>query len=135
MDYPAQIISIDGAPVRQITLKVPVDYTFEAGQYLLVTGDHDVQIPLSIASAPDALPLLHLHYRSTPGSADAAAMDAALDGAQLRISPAQGDVHSGDPAVEQLMVVGGSGAAQAFSCALHRAHTRRQRHHHGAVVR
>ena len=112
-----------GDPATQIvTLEVTTGYKFSAGQYLTVVHKDDTHIPLSIASAPSQLPILELHYRSTPGLAEARAMDAALTTAQLDITAAAGDVNSGDPDRALVVIAGGSGAAQGFSCLRHRAH-------------
>ncbi len=108
--------------MQRITLQVPHDYTFQAGQYLTVEAPNRVFIPLSIASAPARLPQLELHYRSTPGLTEAYAMDQLLQGKELAISAASGDVIIAQQPVPLLIVAGGSGAAQAFSCAEHRQH-------------
>ena len=101
-------------------LDVPGDYTFQAGQYLTVEAPDNIFIPLSIASAPARLPQLELHYRSTPGLTEAHAMDQLLQGDALTISAASGDVTIAQESVPLFIVAGGSGAAQAFSCAEHR---------------
>lgn len=76
---------------------------------------------MSIASAPERLPELELHYRPVSGASEADALDILLQGKQLNITPAQGDVGSGEPFEDLFIIAGGSGAAQAFSCAEHRA--------------
>lgn len=106
--------------MQRITLQVHGEYSFSAGQYLTVHSD-DIDIPMSIASAPHRLPELELHYRSTPGAPEAQAMDALLSGSQLQLSAAQGQVNCAPPDQPLLLIAGGSGAAQAFSCAEHRA--------------
>jgi NAD(P)H-flavin reductase len=120
MSVCADIVGRSGHPVQRITLNLNDAYPFEAGQYLSVLGE-DIEIPLSIASAPHRLPELEIHYRSTPGVPEAAAMDALLLGSHLRLSAAQGEVRCGPAQRPLLLVAGGSGAAQAFSCAEHRA--------------
>ncbi len=75
---------------------------------------------MSIASPPEVLPTLDLHYRSTPGLDTAAAMDAAIRGQSLSLSQAEGMVNVEDLNHPLLIVAAGSGAAQAFSCALSR---------------
>lgn len=114
----AKIVSVIGTPVQRITLEIPPanNYTFLAGQYLeILTPDH--VIPMSIASAPWRLPLLELHFRANPGAPEALALTQLLEGKQsLSITPAKGDVGCGKPDQPLLIVAGGSGAAQAFSC-------------------
>ncbi len=117
----ADILHRSGHPVQRITLRIQGDYHFSAGQYLSVVGG-DIDVPMSIASAPHRLPELELHYRSTPDAPEAAAMDALLQGNQLQLSAAQGTVDAGPTEQPLLIVAGGSGAAQAFSCAEHRSH-------------
>jgi len=107
--------------VQRIRLTVDRNYRFLAGQYLVVHGPGGVDIPLSIASAPEQLPQLQLHYRSTPGLAEAQAMDEALTEPALQVSGAAGDVICPPQDVPLLLIAGGNGAAQAFSCARHRA--------------
>ncbi len=111
--------------MQRISLSVPDDYAFIAGQYLNVKAPGNIDIPMSIASAPGRLPELELHYRSIPGLPEAAAMDQLLAGRELLITDAAGDVTVSVTETPVLMVVGGSGAAQAFSyaedCRLRRA--------------
>ena len=119
----ARILRIEAAATtgtQRILLEIAGGYHFHAGQYLTVLHPDGTAIPLSIASAPDRLPQLVLHYRSTPGVAEAAAMDSLLPTGMLRVSDAAGDVICPDPAVSLLIVAGGSGVAQAFSCVEHR---------------
>lgn len=120
MSVCADIVGRNGHPVQRITLNITDVYPFEAGQYLSVQGD-GIEIPLSIASAPHRLPELELHYRSIPGAPEAIAMDALLRGSCLNVSAAQGDVRCRSAKEPLLLIAGGSGAAQAFSCAAHRA--------------
>lgn len=111
----ARIVSRTGHPVQRLVLEMPASFRFRAGQYLTVAHP-DGGIPLSIASAPRRLPLLHLHYRSTPGNPEAARMDALLDGGStLEISGPAGSVGLEPPgAGPTLIVAGGTGIAQAF---------------------
>lgn len=74
-------------------------------------------IPMSIASAPRRLPELELHYRSTPAAPEAEIMDALLTGDHLMITPAAGEATAGPDSEPLFLIVGGSAAAQAFSCA------------------
>ncbi len=118
--FDARITSLTEGATRIITLAVDPGYDFRAGQYLSVVTPEGYDVPLSIASSPTRLPALELHYRSTPDLPEAAALDKALEGEQLRISQAQGDVRAGAPHQRVLIVAGGTGAAQAFSCAEYR---------------
>lgn len=122
-EFDARIVAAPTGATRIITLEVDPAYHFRAGQYLNVVAADGTFIPLSIASSPTRLPELELHYRSTPGLPEAAAMDALLDGSVLKVTAAQGDVRAGAPHQPALMVTGGTGAAQAFSCAQYRAAT------------
>jgi CDP-4-dehydro-6-deoxyglucose reductase, E3 len=111
----ARIVSRTGTPVQRIVLEMPEWFRFRAGQYLTVEHPGG-GIPLSIASAPRRLPILHLHYRSTPGNADAAGLDGLLErGDPLKISGPAGSV-SIDAASRSpiLLAAGGTGMAQVF---------------------
>ena len=109
--------------LTEIELAVPADYTFAAGQYLSVLHPSGVEVPMSIASAPQRLPVLELHYRATPGDALSQAMDECLELPELTISQAQGNVRC--PASDQslLLIVGGSGASLAFAMSQDRANS------------
>ncbi len=122
--YDARITSLTGDGTQIVTLDVEPGYQFRAGQYLNVITPEGFDVPLSIASSPTRLPVLELHYRSTPDLSEAAALDNALAGTSLRISAAEGDVRAGAPHQRVLIVAGGTGAAQAFSCAEYRHATR-----------
>ncbi len=106
--------------MQRIVLRMPTAFAFRAGQYLEVLHP-DGPIPLSIASAPARLPELHLHYRSTPGVAEATRMDellaaAARPGATLDLRGPGGDVSLPEPlTAPALIVAGGTGIAQAMS--------------------
>ena len=117
----ADILGISGTPVRRIRLHINQPYEFKAGQHLNIVAPDGSLIPMSIASAPERLPELELHYRPVAGAAEADILNNLLEGKQLNITPAQGDVGSGEPFEDLFIVAGGSGAAQAFSCAEHRA--------------
>jgi len=113
----ANIVSRIGTPIQRITLRLVDDYSFIAGQYLQVLGPDSSLIPMSIASAPQRLPELELHYRSTPGVAEAVIMDTLLEGETLEITAPAGNATAGPLDKPLFIVAGGSGAAQAFSCA------------------
>lgn len=95
-------------------------YTFRAGQYLQIQAPDGTLIPLSIASSPTRLPELELHYRSTPDLHEAQVMDDLLTGSTLTFTRAMGDVRTGAPQQRLFVIAGGSGVAQAFSCAEYR---------------
>lgn len=95
---------------------MPAGFAFQAGQYIEIVHPEG-NIPLSVASAPWRLPALHLHYRSTPGLAEAERMDALLAGADhLTVAGPGGDVSLSPPLTHPaLIVAGGTGIAQAES--------------------
>lgn len=68
-----------GAGVREIRLHAAEAPAFLPGQYLQIVHGTDSLIPFSIASAPDELPHITLHYLAQPGADDAARMDAILE--------------------------------------------------------
>ena len=76
-------------------------------------------IPLSIASPPELLPKLHLHYRSTPGLLEATRMDELLRRGRLELEGGAGDVRlERSDARPLLLVAGGTGISQALCLAL-----------------
>lgn len=95
---------------------MPVGFDFHCGQYLEIQHP-DGAVPLSIASAPWRLPELHLHYRSTPGLAEAMRMDELLGRrTALPVHGPLGDVRIDVPPRQPLLLVaGGTGIAQAMS--------------------
>lgn len=105
-------------PVQILTLEALSDFQFEAGQYLEVVHPDGTRIPLSIASPPEQLPQLTLHYRSTPGNPEAARMDELLLGTRLHIEGGAGDIRL-DPEDDGnlLLIAGGTGISQALSLA------------------
>ncbi len=117
----ASIVGISGSPVRRIRLHTKDAYTFESGQYLNIVCSDGSLIPMSIASAPERLPELELHYRPISGAPEADILNKLLDGDHLVVTPAEGEVRSGKADQPLFVIAGGSGAAQAFSCAEHRA--------------
>lgn len=107
-------------PVQRLLLNVEGAFDFVAGQYLLVqdpSNPNSSGIPLSIASAPDRLPQLELHYRSTPGLPDAITMDALIESGGFEISGPHGAVTAGPDDHALLLIAAGTGIAQAFACA------------------
>jgi CDP-4-dehydro-6-deoxyglucose reductase len=108
-----------GPPVQILTLELAGAFAFDAGQYLTVLHPDGTAIPLSIASPPELLPKLNLHYRSTPGLAEALQMDELLKGDRLQLEGGAGDVRlSRDDDRPLLLVAGGTGVSQALCLAL-----------------
>lgn len=91
-------------------------FSFSAGQYLQVVHP-DGTIPMSVASGPHRLPEFTLHYRSTPGVAEAALMDELLaSGEALKFQGPDGDVYLGnESSTDMLLVAAGTGVSQAIS--------------------
>jgi CDP-4-dehydro-6-deoxyglucose reductase len=112
----ARIASIahHGSGVRLITLTLPAPFPFHAGQYLNVVHPSGVRIPMSIASAPERVPDLELHYRPLSGVAEAVLMDQLLEeGDAISIEGPFGDVRVNGPLDDDLLLIaGGSGISQ-----------------------
>ncbi|MEM8766230.1 MAG: hypothetical protein AAGE43_02205 [Pseudomonadota bacterium] len=106
-------------PVQIITLEIQAPFSFEAGQYLEVLHPDGTAIPLSIASPPEQLPRLTLHYRSTAGVDAAARMDELLKQSELTLVGGAGDVVL-EPSDRSslLLVAGGTGISQALCLAI-----------------
>jgi CDP-4-dehydro-6-deoxyglucose reductase, E3 len=100
--------------VRLISLALPAPFPFHAGQYVNVVHPSGARIPMSIASAPERMPELELHYRPLPGVAEAALMNELLDaGNGISIEGPFGDVRVTGPLDDSLLLIaGGSGIAQ-----------------------
>jgi CDP-4-dehydro-6-deoxyglucose reductase len=107
--------------VRLISLALPAPFEFHAGQYLNVVHPNGVRIPMSIASAPERLPELELHYRPLPGVAEAVLMNELLEaGIEITIEGPLGDVHVAGPLNENLLLIaGGSGISQCRAIVEH----------------
>jgi CDP-4-dehydro-6-deoxyglucose reductase, E3 len=89
---------------------------FTAGQYLQVLTTEGAGIPFSMASSPVRLPAIELHFRPMPGSPEAASMLRLLGGTHLQIEGPFGEVAIAGPTARPLvLIVAGTGAAQAFS--------------------
>ena len=124
---PARIASIarHDSGVRLISLVLPAPFAFDAGQYLYVVHPSGARIPMSIASAPQRLPELDLHFRPLPGLADAALMLDIVDretaiGSNLVVDGPFGDVRVNGPLDDDLwLFAGGSGISQSLSIAEH----------------
>ena len=102
-----------GAGVREIRLYASTAPRFLPGQYLQIVHAADSVIPFSIASAPDELPHLTLHYLAQAGADDAARMDAILESqSSVEILMPCGDCGFASPLSRPLlMLAGGSGIA------------------------
>jgi CDP-4-dehydro-6-deoxyglucose reductase len=106
-------------PIQILALELEDPFSFEAGQYLTVLHPDGTAIPLSIASPPELLPMLFLHYRSTPGLPEAARMDELLLDGRLTLDGGAGDVTlSPEDDRPLLLVAGGTGISQALCLAL-----------------
>jgi CDP-4-dehydro-6-deoxyglucose reductase len=134
-DYRARIASIahHDSGVRLITLDVDSEFHFNAGQYLNVVHPRGVRIPMSIASAPERLPHLELHFRALPGVPDAALMielldTAANDSREITIDGPMGAVFVNGPTdADLLLIAGGSGIAQCRAIVEHLCFVRQRR--------
>ena len=128
-DASARIISVahHDSGVRLITLTLGSPFPFFAGQYLNVVHPGGARIPMSIASAPDRLPQLELHYRPLPGVPEAALMNELLDGSpELSIEGPYGDVWFDGPHDDGLLLIaGGSGISQCRAI-IHHLRERKQ---------
>lgn len=113
---PATVLHCEGHPVRRITLAVAPGYHFVPGQYLCVHHPDGTVIPFSIASTPAVLPSLHLHFKPTPGQHDSACFEALLNAGEMQVSEAMGDVRCPLTPLPLLVIAGGTGSSQAFSC-------------------
>jgi CDP-4-dehydro-6-deoxyglucose reductase len=102
--------------VQEIVLHVEPTFDFAAGQYLEILLPQGARIPLSIASGPHRLPEVHLHYRSTPGVAEAALFDELLETSEsLDVAGPHGDVRLELPLAGPILIAaGGTGASQAL---------------------
>lgn len=107
------------APVEILRLHMPDGFDYSSGQYLEVIHPDGTRIPLSIASIPEQLPDLCLHYRSQPGQLEAQRFDELLhDAAFLNIEGPAGDVFlDHDDTSALLLIAGGTGISQAMSLA------------------
>jgi CDP-4-dehydro-6-deoxyglucose reductase len=121
---PARIASIarHDSGVRTVSLEVEAPFAFRAGQYLYVVHPDGVRIPMSIASAPERLPQLELHFRPLPGVGDATLMLELLDrrDVPLILDGPFGEVHVAGPlAADLTLFAGGSGISQCRSIVEH----------------
>jgi CDP-4-dehydro-6-deoxyglucose reductase, E3 len=123
----ARIVSIahHDSGVRLVTLTLAAPFPFLAGQYLNVVHPGGARIPMSIASPPDRLPQLELHFRPLPGVPDAALMNELLaewpdTSRELQLDGPFGEVCFDGPCDKDvLLIAGGSGIAQCLSIIEH----------------
>ncbi|PYF81141.1 MULTISPECIES: NAD(P)H-flavin reductase [Marinomonas] len=106
--------------VYQITLKVD-DFTFEAGQYLMVVLPTGEQVPYSIGSAPHELPYLTLYILvSDAGSLAQKVVEYFQSNSSATIKAPGGDCHLANGILDSnpehiLLIAGGTGFAQIKS--------------------
>lgn len=100
--------------IHRIDFQLDGDFAFAAGQYLNVCVPRGRLIPFSIASAPERLPHLSIHFRPVPGAADAEAMLELLStGASVELEGPRGDVMVSAPTDGPLcLMAGGTGVSQ-----------------------
>ena len=108
---------------QRVTLEVPGEFSFKAGQYLLVHTPNHQQVPFSIASPPADLPTIELHIQPQLANAESQQVQLALQEGQLTTSAAQGEVVCPETSNTILVIAAGSGMSQANACALHRANS------------
>ena len=91
INCPIQSLEYLNHDTRQVLLDTGEGVSFKAGQYLeVVSGDK--RFPFSIASAPAKSPIIELHVKPTPDSADSTEFEALLDNAsELTIDVPKGD--------------------------------------------
>ena len=118
--FVADIEAISGSPVRLIELRLSTPgFRFRAGQYLEIVHPGGEVIPMTIASSPERLPRLCLHFRNVAGAPGAALLDELLSTQdKLTIRGPSGEVYvsAADVAGEPLLLIaGGTGASQALA--------------------
>lgn len=86
-------------------------------------------MPFTVASAPERLPLISLHFRPLAGNEDAPAMLRLLErGGAITFDGPHGDVYVVGPTAAPLTIIaGGTGISQAASIVEHLTHTDQQR--------
>ncbi len=106
-----------GAGVREIRLRAASAHDFLPGQYLEILHPDGAPIAFSIASAPNELPHLTLHYLAQLDSEDATRMEALLvTGTTLQLLLPHGACGFTAPLKHPLLALaGGSGVAQVRS--------------------
>ncbi|TVS10605.1 MAG: hypothetical protein EA417_18860 [Gammaproteobacteria bacterium] len=106
-----------GAGVREIRLRAEGTASFLPGQYLQILHPDGTAIPFSIASAPQELPAITLHYLAQPDSEDATRVESLLTNAEhMDLLLPCGDCGFTAPLARPLLALaGGSGIAQIRS--------------------
>jgi NAD(P)H-flavin reductase len=119
---PTAVVSA-GGDVRRIVLSAD-DFTFDAGQYVEIRHPDGLTIPFSLASAPERLPEIEIHFRPLPGRPEATALLALLTrGDELTIDGPFGDVSVRGPTrVPLVLCAGGSGIGQCLAIVEHLTH-------------
>ncbi len=86
-------------------------------------------MPFTVASAPERLPLISLHFRPLAGNEDAPAMLRLLErGGAITFDGPHGDVYVVGPTAAPLTIIaGGTGISQAAAIVEHLTHTDQQR--------
>jgi len=106
--------------VHQITLQVD-DFSFKAGQYLMVSLPTGEQVPYSIGSAPHELPYLTLYILvSDPESLASKVVEHIKSNDSITIKAPGGDCHVQNGILDSnpehiLLIAGGTGFAQVKS--------------------
>jgi CDP-4-dehydro-6-deoxyglucose reductase len=112
--------------VLRIRLACSPGFSFAAGQYLRILHPDGRAVPFSIASAPERLPEIELHFRPQPGAPeDAAAVREVLLGTAIDVDGPFGDVVVRAPTPHPLVLVaGGTGVGQCLGILEHLARSR-----------
>lgn len=117
---PIQSVRYLNHDTRQVLLDAGSELSFKAGQYLEVVHG-DKRFPFSIASAPAQLPIVELHVRPTPNSADSDEFEALLDAAtELVIDAPKGACYlEAAPDMPLVMLAAATGVTQMKSIIEH----------------
>lgn len=103
-------------PTQLIDLELTESVDFAAGQYLTISHPSGEAIPFSIASPPEWLPRLQLHYKPTPGHRHTDLMGELDDRSELELELPFGDVCVDADSAEPLLLLSEeTGIAQAAS--------------------
>lgn len=120
INCPIKSIEYLNHDTRQVLLDTGGALDFKAGQYLEVVHN-DKRFPFSIASAPAQLPVVELHVRPTPNSADSDEFEALLDQADhLNIDAPKGKCYlESAPDMPLVMLAAATGVTQMKSMIEH----------------
>lgn len=106
--------------VIRLTLSTPASFPFQAGQYLNVCHPDGTRIPFSIASPPERLPEIEIHFRPVASLPEATLMQSLLDpGRDIDVEGPHGDVWVDTLQAPLLIIAGGTGVAQANAILSH----------------